>query len=173
MRWSRISLKRAGLLAAAALVAACGGSPSVQKELQQAIEERPPMPPYPRLDELLPVDLGGNFHYFVDPASISVAARAVVRYTLVARSPGGATNVTFEGLRCASRERRLYAFGRDGGTWASARNSGWDSARHSPGSYYAALADYYFCPDQQPVADAAEAVRALQLGRHPATLPKP
>ncbi len=168
MPCSRILRRAAALLAAAALAAGCA-SPVSEKELQQAIDERPTPPPYPRFDQLVPADLGGGFDYFIDPSSISIAARSVVRYTVVARSPGGATNVSFEGLLCESRQRRLYALGREDGTWSAARDSEWADARNSTGSYYATLADYYFCPDKKPVADPAEAVRALRLGGHPAS----
>ena len=93
----------------------------------------------------------------------------MVRYTIVARSPAGVNNVSFEGLLCRSRQRRLYAFWRDDGTWSPARESEWGDASESIGTYYAALADYYFCPNGRVVADPSEALRALQLGRHPAT----
>ena len=168
MRCLKIFNRAAALLAAAAALAACSTSPS-EKELKQATEERAPLPAYPQFDRLVPVDLGGNYRYFIDPASISVAARTVVRYTIVARSPAGVNNVTFEGLLCRSRQHRLYGIGREDGTWAPARDSGWDAAGDSVGTYYGVLADFYFCPNGKVVTDAADALQALQLGRHPAT----
>ncbi len=167
MRCFKIFNSAAAVLVAAAALGACGSVPSEQ-ELKQATEERAPLPAYPESDRLIPVDLGGNYQYFIDPASISVAALSVVRYTIVARSPAGANNISFEGLLCRSRQRRLYGTGREDGTWAPARNSEWDAPGKSVGSYYAVLADFYFCPNGKAVADAAEALRALQAGRHPA-----
>jgi rubrerythrin len=48
----------------------------------------------------------------------------VVRYTLLARSPSGVENVTYEGIRCAAGSFRVYALGRAGGSWAE-RDSDW------------------------------------------------
>ena len=88
----------------------------------------------------------------------------VIRYTLVARSASGALNVSYEGIRCASRERRLYAFGREDKTWAPARSSDWTRISFSP--HHAALADEYFCPVRGAVRTADEAVSALKRGGH-------
>jgi hypothetical protein len=122
---------------------------------------------------LLRVELGRGFDYYIDPASISVGADGVVRYSVVARSMGGATNVSYEGLRCNSRERILYAFGRADGSWSPARKLEWQSAAGGTAKYFSTLADYYFCPNRKPVADAAEAVDALKQGGHSALAPKP
>jgi hypothetical protein len=106
---------------------------------------------------------------FVDTASISVGKDRVVRYTVVIEATGGARNVSFEGLRCESGERRLYAYGHPDGTWskARARNAGWETIKfRSLLSYQKALFEDHFCPDGIRVKDGAEAVRNLkQAGR--------
>jgi hypothetical protein len=104
------------------------------------------LPAYPKPDNLLRFDLGSNTanRYFVDASSLSVAEDGVVRYTLVIRGGGGATNVSFEGIRCKSREVRVYAFGRPDGQWSRARNAGWREIepREINGYHFALLRDY-------------------------------
>ena len=58
---------------------------------------------------------------FVDEASVHYGSDDVIRYTMVIVSPSGARNVTFEGMRCETGERRLYAFGRADGSWSRAK----------------------------------------------------
>lgn len=103
--------------------------------------------------------------FLVDTSTISVGADSVVRYVLVIRSRSGAENVTFEGIRCATGERRLYAIGQQGRSWTAARESAW-----SPISFntynraQAALAQDYFCDGPAPVINAEEALRRLKRG---------
>jgi CNP1-like family protein len=125
-------------------------------------EQKWSLPPYPAMDSLVGFDTEPTsaFRFFVDPASVSVGKDGVVRYTLVARSSSGALNVSYEGLRCESRERRLYAFGREDKTWAPARSGDWTRIFSSP--YHVALADDYFCPGRRTVRSAEEAVAALK-----------
>jgi hypothetical protein len=62
------------------------------------------LPPYPQTENLLEFNVSSatrNRHY-VDAASISVGSDKVVRYTVVIESAGGARNVSFEGMRCAT-----------------------------------------------------------------------
>src|SRR5689334_1971589 len=54
------------------------------------------LPAYPKMENLLLFDPGpasNNLHY-IDAPSIVVGADGIVRYTLVIKSPTGATNVT-------------------------------------------------------------------------------
>ena len=53
--------------------------------------------------------------FFVDTASLTVDEDGVVRYILVVETAGGARNTTYEGIRCESREKRIYATGRHNG----------------------------------------------------------
>ena len=126
------------------------------------------LPLFPKPENLVRAQIGieATFTFFIDQASIDVGRDGVIRYSVVARSQGGAENVSFEGIRCATRERKIYAFGRPDKTWAQARNPTWASistARLNP--YHADLADRYFCPQRSPVFDAASAIRNLRADR--------
>jgi hypothetical protein len=79
----------------------------VWKEVQASI------PPYPKVENLIPfvVSAATRNKYFIDFPSVSVGADGVVRYTVVVKSAAGAETVSFEGMRCESGERKLYAFG--------------------------------------------------------------
>lgn len=124
------------------------------------------LPPPPKPENLLPFDVSSitrNRHY-VDAASISVGADKVVRYTVVIEMVGGARNVSFEGLRCESGERRLYAYGQPDGSWSRARNAHWEPIKlRSLLSYQKPLYEDFFCPDGIRVRDGREA--ALNLRR--------
>ena len=105
------------------------------------------LPAYPKPENLMKFDLGSNsaHQYFVDGLSLSVGEDGVVRYTLVIKTSGGATNVSFEGIRCDNSRVRIYAFGHQGNQWTRARNSEWRDIRPSEinGYHYALLKDYY------------------------------
>jgi CNP1-like family protein len=125
-------------------------------------------PPAPKAADLLRFEVSATTPnaFFVDLATLSVGEDGVVRYVLVVRSPRGAENVTFEGIRCASGERRLYAIGQGDGTWVASRNGAWE---HISFNTYnrpqAALAKDYFCDGTtSPVPDAEEARRRLKRG---------
>ena len=125
------------------------------------------LPPYPKAENLIEFDVSSatRNRHFIDTASISVGEDKVVRYTVVIEASGGAKNVLFEGMRCATGERRLYAYGQPDGTWSRARESGWEAIKfRSLLSYRKALYEYYFCPDGINVPDAKEAVRNLHHG---------
>jgi len=127
------------------------------------------LPPTPKAENLVEFNVSSatRNRHFVDTASISVGEDKVVRYTVVIEAVGGARNVAFEGLRCATGERRLYAYGQPDGTWSKARNAQWEGIKfRSLLSYHKALYEDYFCPDGINVRDAKEAVRKLrQAGR--------
>jgi len=85
------------------------------------------LPLYPKPDNLLKFDLGSNTsnQFYINAASISVGEDKVVRYTLVVKTGGGATNVSFEGIRCETAELRVYAFGHANAQWSRARDGNW------------------------------------------------
>jgi hypothetical protein len=72
------------------------------------------LPAAPKGAELLEFDSGRRttLRFFVDPASLTVGADGIVRFTVVIRGEGAASNVSYEAIRCKTRERKVYAYGR-------------------------------------------------------------
>jgi hypothetical protein len=135
------------------------------------VELQSQLPPYPSEENLLKFDAGPastNLHY-VDAPSIVVGDDGVVRYTLVIKSPQGAMNVSYEGIRCQTAEKRTYAYGRNDKTWMRARTSRWMDLENIKQNYaQRALYRYFFCPlGINTVKDAEEAIQALKAGIHP------
>lgn len=125
------------------------------------------LPPPPKPENLVEFDVSPATQntYFVDTASISVGEDKVVRYSVVIEAAGGAKNVSFEGMRCATGERRLYAYGQPDGNWSRARNAQWQGIKfRSVRSYQKALYEDHFCPDGINVRNANEAVNSLRRG---------
>lgn len=125
------------------------------------------LPPAPKAENLIEFNVSSatRNRYFIDTASISVGEDKVVRYTVVIDAVGGAKNIAFEGLRCETAERRLYAYGHPDGTWSKARNAGWEGIKlRSLLSYHKALYEDHFCPDGINIQEASQAVRSLKRG---------
>ncbi len=134
----------------------------------QEVEVQLPEPP--RQDLLLPfyVSAVAENRFYVDGSSLSVGSDGVVRYVLVIVTPQGGRNVSYEGMRCETRERRIYASGRADGSWSKSRNNDWVRiADQSVNRHHAALYLEYFCPIGIAVRTPEEARDALQRGGHP------
>jgi hypothetical protein len=131
------------------------------KEIQAKI------PPFPAAQNLVEVDVGSAtaHRFYIDTASVSMGEDGVMRYTVLIKAQGGAMNVSFEGMRCQTRERRIYALGRSDGTWTRARDSTWqrivprDLAPHR-----LVLYREFFCPEPTRPPTAKQAVDALRRG---------
>jgi hypothetical protein len=133
-------------------------------------EESIQMPAYPEDAGLLEfyVSEMTAHQFFIDGATLSVGNDGVVRYVLVVRTRGGATNVSFEGIRCESREFKLYASGRHDRTWAATRKSEWRPIENKPiNRHHAALSRDFFCPVGTPIHNPEEGRDALRRGKHP------
>ncbi len=163
-------MKRLLAVLACVAAAACGQPRPPMSDWEREREERlplpeqpvPPSPPYPDGRSLVEfyVAATSGFRFFVDAATLTVAG-GVVHYVLVARSDQGAQNVSYEGMRCATREVRLYAVGRDG-RWGS-RPGVWHTIEaRSVQRWHNALYREFFCPQSQVVASAGEAIGALR-----------
>ena len=133
-------------------------------------EVRYPEPPVESSLRQFFVSAASANRFYVDERTLTVGEDGVVRYVLVVRTPGGAENVSFEGIRCASGERRIYALGRADGEWSPARRSEWerivDNAYNRP---RAALAFDYFCDGPVPPRSTEQALRLLREDRRRAT----
>lgn len=162
--YARALLLGLSLLAA---VAASASDFDSEYEAKRWEEIETALPPSPKAENLVPIFVSATTdnRFMVDSASLSVGADGVVRYTLVVQSASGARNVSYEGIRCESAERRFYAFGRADGRWSKARANQWVRIQGSTlNRQHAALFSEYFCVGGSPVHDAEAARAALRKG---------
>lgn len=135
----------------------------------QSLEEAPvELPPLPKEEDLqsFHVSPTSNHTFMVDLSSISVAKDGVIRYTLVSRSRTGAMNISHEGIRCQTGDRKSYAFGRRSGDWVRSRRDEWSPLRDEGSNrQFAALANEYFCQGRTIRGDRDEIVARLRSGQ--------
>jgi len=135
------------------------------KKPPERLPEQPQRPPRAAISgDLVPIQWphseGGTAA--VDQATVSVDPDEVVRYVMVAVGPDGKRQVTFEGVRCAPDEWRIYAFGQGDGIWAPNLAGRWQPAYEvGPGGPRHVLARDYFCTlGRRPAPDARDALGA-------------
>jgi len=96
--------------------------------------------------------------FAVDAKSVSVTEEGIVRFVLVVTSQSGASNISYEGIRCSTGERKLYAVGQTNGSWTAARRDIWETIiDRGINRQHAALAKDYFC-ETGMVAGKAEVI---------------
>lgn len=125
------------------------------------------LPAYPDAGNMIPFKVGAvaDTTFLIDAASLSFGSDGVVRYTLEVISSSGAKNISYEGMRCATAERRFYAFGRADGTWSKARGNQWVRIRGTSNNHHVELFSNYFCPaGSSAVTSAEEALGVLRGG---------
>lgn len=163
------------ILTAAALLAASAGA-FAQSQFEEDFDDKEKpwqevavqLPAAPATENLLPLYVSptATQSFAIDAKSVTVGSDGVIRYTLVARSPEGATNVSYEGIRCASFERKLYAFGRPDGTWSRSRRDQWEMiSAYSANRQHAVLAKDYFCNEKTVAGKAEDIVQRIRYQR--------
>ena len=133
------------------------------------------LPDWPKNESLIEfwVTNSSAFRFYIDAASLSVGADNVVRYTLIARSPSGVVNVSYEGIRCESGTYRQYAYGQDG-RWTPISAAEWRPIEPKAiARWHNELKGRYFCPTRGTILTAAEGVDALRRGGHPGVATRP
>jgi CNP1-like family len=131
------------------------------------VESETKLPEYPKQQNLIEFYVGPTERnkFFVDGSTIDIGADGVVRYVMVLKTSGGATNVTFEALRCATREFKLFAIGRSDATWDKIDVPRWHLIENKTiNQYRAVLSRNFLCPAGVLPRDAADARKALMRG---------
>lgn len=140
---------------------------------QEALEIRDGEVAFPALpsDGLVEIKVSAatSFRFFIDPKALAVTPEGIVRYTLVARSPSGVENVSYEGMRCGGTGMvRVYGFAHDG-KWSVNPGTEWkEIVPRTVQRWHSELRSRYFCPNRGTIATAAEGLDALRRGGHPA-----
>lgn len=145
---------------------ACLGAP-VQAQLladPNWQEGAVPEPPAFSTDRLIRFEVNPNspLVYAVDPQTLTIStADRVVRYVVVARSPAGARNVFYEGIRCPTGEVKTYAH-HNGQQWVKASDPQWQPMLSRPSRHALQLARQGACDQAGTPLRADDVVRALQ-----------
>ena len=129
----------------------------------QEIAVQLPAPPTP--EYLIPfyVSATATQTFAVDEKSLDVGKDGVIRFTLMSTSPSGAKNISYEGIRCASFEKKSYAYGRDDGSWARSRRDQWEPiVRNAANRQHGVLAVDFFCEGKSVAGDRQTLLKRLR-----------
>ncbi len=122
------------------------------------------LPPVPTQADTLPIETlerNEHFRYGVDPKSVQIAPGLIVRYTLRSVSDRGAENITYESLRCGTREWRVVALNRPGAGWQRPTQDDWRPVMR--GTIQSILRNGVFCSGGGPAgAKSADLVTRLR-----------
>jgi hypothetical protein len=154
------------------LPAVAGAQPRPDREEEAGtrnwVEREAKFPPFPKTENLIAFDVSGasSNRFYIDPQSITVGSDGVVRYTIVIKGSGGGENVSYEGIRCETREQKAYAFGRRDGTWSNARSSEWRYIEYKDinRQHGVLFADYLCVNRRRPVKSPADAINRFKYG---------
>lgn len=167
----------------AVALAACGGSTApktttsqrgMTKDVGGVMEEKEfkeselALPPYPDDSTLLEFQPRRNSpnRFFIDGNSVSIGADRVIRYSAIVKSPSGAANISYEGMRCKTSEYKVYAFGVTRGEWDKATDPQWRKVPRMSGDFRFALYKDYFC-DIEAIAGRNEKELVANLKGNP------
>jgi hypothetical protein len=126
------------------------------------------LPSTPKAENLVSFNVSptATQSFAIDVSSLTVGTDGVIRYTLVATSASGAKNISYEGIRCQTYERKLYAFGQADGTWVRSRRNTWTAIQgYAANRPHAALAKDYFCLEQTIAGTADDMVNRIRNKR--------
>lgn len=136
-----------------------------QKPWQEIAVQLPPAPSKENLAEFYVGPTTPSTSY-VDLKSLTVGSDNVVRFTMVTKTNGGAVNTSYEGIRCETFEKKLYAFGRADGAWSRSRQDTWRRiADVGANRQEAALYKSYFCQNGMLFGDVNKIISRLRDNR--------
>lgn len=108
----------------------------------------------------------GTMKFAIDAKSLTVEKDEVVRYTLVITSTAGASNVSYEGIRCKTMEKKAYAFGQADGNWSVAKRDAWDAiADGRLNRQHITLAQDFFCDGSRVAGKAQNIIERIRRNR--------
>ena len=138
------------------------GAPAVWQET--AVK----LPAVPAKENLLSFNpnASGTMKFVIDAKSLTVEKDEVVRYTLVITSAAGASNVSYEGIRCKTMEKKAYAFGQADNSWSLAKRDAWDAiADGRVNRQHITLAQDFFCDGSRVAGKAENIIERIRRNR--------
>jgi CNP1-like family len=137
-----------------------------EKSKDPWVEIEVDLPAYPAAADLIEFNtaVAQRSHAYIDRRSLYVGEDGIVRYAMIVRPNGGIDNITFEGIRCDTREYKIYAVG-DANAWVRVPSPRWAPVEYKEiNNQRKYLWREIFCPASGMVKSTAEAVDALKRG---------
>jgi len=135
------------------------------------------VPALPADDDLLPVRLDtlpDGLHAYIGAGSLSLdPVDRVLRYWLVIKSPAGAYNASYVGMRCATGELKVYAYGNPHREppLRPVNNAAWRDISHvTPNNYHREMMRTLLCSEADrplPLQDILATLRGQRPYRDP------
>lgn len=120
-----------------------------------------PPPPAFKTDRLVYVDMPRHItvKLGVDPETLRITDDGIVRFVMVATSPGGSVNASYEGIRCTTGEVKTYARYGTSGKWNVLPDPQWKPLNgNQPSMHALALARQGACDGRAATAQSAAAI---------------
>jgi CNP1-like family len=124
-------------------------------------ESEVPVPPAFEASRMIQLDMPRHMSVKlgVDPETLRITPDGIVRYVMVAQSPSGTVNATYEGIRCLTAEVKVYARYTASKVWTPVGNPEWQPLRNNQPSLHAlAFARQGACEGRSAVARSPQAI---------------
>lgn len=139
-------ISKSVILACLLLTGIHAPSQAQQGDEQENQETPVHLPSAPQPAQLLMFYKNSAQTFMIDGQSLLLTKDGIIRFSLVATSNSGAKNISYEGIRCETGEKKIYALGRADGTWSTLRNPTWTRIYgNSFNNHHSILAHDYFC----------------------------
>lgn len=133
------------------------------------VEDKEPPPPAFSKTRALPLDMPSyvTVRVGIDPATVTVGQDGVVRYVVVMSNATGTVNASYEGIRCASDQVKVYARAGASGEWSVLPEPTWRDVNGNQPSKHALVFARLAACDVRVANRQAEVIKALQTQQRP------
>jgi hypothetical protein len=121
------------------------------------------LPAAPKTENLVSFYDSPTQSFAIDIGSLTLASDNTIRYTLVSSSNTGVKNISYEGLRCETAEKKLFAFGRSDGSWSRSRRMQWVRISDAGlNKQHITLFQEYFCEGKTTAGKASQMINRIK-----------
>ena len=149
------------VLACALMLAVGQAGAQLRDEDPDWRESEVPAPPDFDATRVIPLEMPRHMsvRLGVDPGTLRITSDGIVRYVMVAQSPSGTVNATYEGIRCLTAEVKVYARYTSSKVWSMISKPEWKSLRdNQPSPHALAFARQGACDGRSTAMSTPQAI---------------
>lgn len=149
------------VLACALMLAVGQAGAQLRDEDPDWRESEVPAPPDFDAARVIPLEMPRHMsvRLGVDPGTLRITSDGIVRYVMVAQSPSGTVNATYEGIRCLTAEVKVYARYTSSKVWSMISKPEWKPLRdNQPSPHALAFARQGACDGRSTAMSTPQAI---------------